>query len=95
MDSFAIDEVELPDFRSSDFSLRSLEAIEADVAAIARAIEMLDDGSYGKCEQCNAPIDPERLVSDPLVTRCDAHIVRSVPDLWSDPHEVDPGLDAQ
>ena len=90
MDSLSLEEVDVADFRSSDFSLGALESIEADISAIARAIEKLDDGSYGRCEQCNAEIAPLRLAHDPLVTRCDAHVVRGVPDLWSNGTEIEP-----
>jgi sigma-B regulation protein RsbU (phosphoserine phosphatase) len=35
-------------------------------AALAR----MDDGSYGLCEVCHDPIEPERLLADPLVRFC-------------------------
>jgi RNA polymerase-binding protein DksA len=47
----------------SDREGRELEAIRA---ALAR----LDRGTYGICEVCGEPIDPERLAVLPETTRC-------------------------
>ena len=35
-------------------------------AALAR----MDDGTYGLCEVCHDPIEPERLIADPVVRLC-------------------------
>lgn len=37
---------------------------------IRRAIEKIDEGSYGVCDQCRRPIDPERLELLPSATLC-------------------------
>jgi sigma-B regulation protein RsbU (phosphoserine phosphatase) len=42
---------------------RLLEEVDA-------ALNRLDDGSYGLCEVCHDPIEPERLLADPLVRFC-------------------------
>jgi phosphoserine phosphatase RsbU/P len=34
------------------------------------ALARLDNGSYGLCEVCHDPIEPERLLADPLVRFC-------------------------
>ena len=39
--------------------------VEVD-AALAR----FDTGTYGLCEACEAPIEPERLIADPLIKLC-------------------------
>lgn len=36
----------------------------------ARALERLDDGSYGVCEQCGEPIGKMRLMAFPRATLC-------------------------
>jgi RNA polymerase-binding transcription factor DksA len=35
-----------------------------------RALERLDEGSYGVCEECKRPIAPERLTARPAATTC-------------------------
>jgi len=37
---------------------------------IQRALERIEDGSYGICEGCGQPIPPERLRVKPSVTLC-------------------------
>lgn len=36
----------------------------------ALALHRLNDGSYGSCERCGEPIDPERLEAMPSATMC-------------------------
>jgi len=51
--------------------LPNLERLLAEVdAALAR----LDDGSFGLCDTCHEPIEPERLVADPLTCYCLDHL---------------------
>lgn len=40
---------------------------------VYRAIEKLDDGSYGRCDECNEPIGAERLEFRPWSTACVRH----------------------
>jgi DnaK suppressor protein len=40
------------------------------LAGIAQAIERLDAGSYGRCEQCGRAIAAERLAARPAASRC-------------------------
>ena len=53
------------------------EAFLAEMAAEFDAIEValarLDDGSFERCQVCGGRIGEERLMADPLVTRCRAH----------------------
>jgi DnaK suppressor protein len=44
--------------------------LEAKLADVDRALEKLDDGSYGRCDVCGRPIAPERLEAMPWATRC-------------------------
>lgn len=41
---------------------------------IDRAIERLDKGSFGICEVCHDPIEPDRLAHDPMITVCLDHL---------------------
>lgn len=45
------------------------EALDGVEAALAR----LDEGTYGLCEKCQAPIAPARLEAMPAATRCIEH----------------------
>lgn len=37
---------------------------------ITRTLNMLRNGSYGKCENCSKPIDEKRLEALPIATTC-------------------------
>jgi len=37
---------------------------------IDTALEKIDNGTYGQCEQCDGYVEPERLLADPLVRVC-------------------------
>jgi RNA polymerase-binding protein DksA len=37
---------------------------------IEQALQRLENGSYGRCESCGGPIDPERLDALPYATQC-------------------------
>lgn len=47
----------------TDSERRTIERIE-------HAMTRLDDGSYGRCERCDAAIDPRRLDAAPWATTC-------------------------
>ncbi len=40
------------------------------LSEVDAALGRMDDGSYGLCEACNDPIEPDRLLADPLVRLC-------------------------
>lgn len=41
---------------------------------VDQALERMDGGSYGRCEVCHDPIEPERLAADPLTCFCLDHL---------------------
>ena len=44
--------------------------LDAKLTDVERALEKLDDGTYGTCDACGEPIPPERLDAMPWATRC-------------------------
>jgi sigma-B regulation protein RsbU (phosphoserine phosphatase) len=44
------------------------------IAQIDAALARLDEGTYGLCETCHDPIEPDRLLADPLTTFCLDHL---------------------
>jgi RNA polymerase-binding transcription factor DksA len=57
--------------REKDFSI--LEQVEAELADVEFALKRLDEGTYGTCEACRAPIGDERLEALPAARFCLAH----------------------
>jgi RNA polymerase-binding transcription factor DksA len=57
--------------REKDFSI--LEQVEAELADVERALRRLDEGGYGVCEACGAPIGDDRLAAMPAARFCLAH----------------------
>ena len=51
----------------------TLEEAAAELDAVDAALGRLEDGSFEKCSVCGAPIGRERLLQEPLLTRCEAH----------------------
>ena len=37
---------------------------------VVRALGKLDEGTYGSCDACGGPIEPDRLEAIPWATRC-------------------------
>jgi len=54
--------------REMDYSLEENEVRV--LAAIDAALARLDDGTYGRCQQCGTEIEPERLEALPWATLC-------------------------
>ncbi|MFO7251015.1 MAG: TraR/DksA C4-type zinc finger protein [Actinomycetes bacterium] len=48
----------------------AMAATDRAIAETRRCLEMLDNGTYGRCEQCNAEIPFERLKIRPLARYC-------------------------
>jgi RNA polymerase-binding transcription factor DksA len=48
------------------------ETARAELNHIAHALERLDAGTFGKCEQCGESIESERLRVVPYTTQCRA-----------------------
>jgi RNA polymerase-binding transcription factor DksA len=46
------------------------ERLAAEIEELKVAIERIEQGVYGQCDQCGARIDPERLEALPTTTLC-------------------------
>ncbi|MGH9243245.1 MAG: TraR/DksA C4-type zinc finger protein [Acidimicrobiales bacterium] len=57
--------------REKDFSI--LEQVEAELADVERALQRLENGSYGRCEVCHDSIADERLDAMPATRFCVTH----------------------
>ncbi len=57
--------------REKDFSI--LEQVEAELADVERALQRIDEGSYGTCEACHGAIGDERLAAQPATRFCVTH----------------------
>lgn len=49
------------------------DTVEEQRRRVVRALERLDDGSYGKCAVCDKQIDDERLEARPEAQTCRDH----------------------
>ena len=47
--------------------------LDAKLGDVERALEKLDEGSYGRCDVCGSPIGRERLEAIPWAVRCIDH----------------------
>lgn len=54
--------------RAKDVALRDTDKIR--LQEIDRALQSLDNGTYGTCSRCHQPIPEERLEAFPLTTMC-------------------------
>jgi sigma-B regulation protein RsbU (phosphoserine phosphatase) len=52
----------------------SADYVDYLLGEIDAALEKIDGGSYGLCETCHDPIEPDRLNSNPLVRFCLDHL---------------------
>ncbi len=48
----------------------SAQNLRTMIAEVERAIERVDEGTYGFCVDCGQPINPERLEVKPSATQC-------------------------
>jgi DnaK suppressor protein len=53
-----------------ELNLALRDRAEQHLAEIDQALDQLNSGSYGRCERCGGPIDPERLAVLPHTTVC-------------------------
>ena len=44
--------------------------IRQELSGIEHALQKFEDGTYGKCDNCGKPIDPERLEALPQASLC-------------------------
>ncbi|MGH9129275.1 MAG: TraR/DksA family transcriptional regulator [Acidimicrobiales bacterium] len=51
----------------------SYHELEAELAGVERALERLDEGTYGLCGVCGNAISEEVLASSPTATLCPEH----------------------
>ncbi len=51
--------------------------LQALLAEVDAALSRMDSNSYGRCDVCHDPIEPERLVADPLTRHCLDHLSQS------------------
>jgi len=64
MDDAAQETGELNDTNAITMSLsRELKAVKS-------ALKRIEDGTYGKCQQCGGEINKERLIAYPAANRC-------------------------
>ena len=47
-----------------------VETLRSNLKDVDRALERIDDGTYGLCERCGKPIDPDRLEARPWALLC-------------------------
>ena len=48
----------------------TIDQIDRLLDGVERALARLDDGTYGSCGACGAPIDDARLAAEPTVEAC-------------------------
>ena len=53
-----------------DFSLRLADRERRLMSKIRRALNRIQEGEYGVCESCGAPITYKRLLARPVATLC-------------------------
>jgi len=46
------------------------KSIREQLASVEHALQKFEDGTYGLCDNCGKPIDPERLEALPQATMC-------------------------
>ena len=60
-------EKEIPHFADDLNLIKLLREVDS-------ALDRIESGTYGLCEFCHDPIEPERLQSDPLTRFCIDHL---------------------
>ncbi len=53
-----------------EFTLSLIETDGNTLAKIEAALDRIEDGSYGECEECGAKIPKQRLLAVPYATMC-------------------------
>ena len=51
----------------------ALTQAESDLDEIDRALERVNDATYGVCTHCGEPISADRLAAKPTTTVCELH----------------------
>ena len=69
---------QLLDRRERLEAVRSADPVLADIGRLLdevdAALARIGEGTFGLCEQCHGPVEPERLAADPLVRHCLGHL---------------------
>ena len=65
----ADDEID-PNVVEREKTLALIQALERKIESIEHALQTAQRGTYGICEVCGQPIDPERLALLPHTTMC-------------------------
>ncbi len=63
----------------ADEAVAALERIEAELDEVDAALDRLDDGTYGRCRVCDAPLSDAELAERPAASTCAAHEVAAGP----------------
>jgi DnaK suppressor protein len=58
------------DAAEGELSIRIAESEGVEAAEVQKAIDKIDNGSYGLCERCNKPIGTERIKFKPFASMC-------------------------
>ncbi len=60
----------LPDANGIQSSEAAIDAVDSLLDEVESALSRLDDGTYGMCESCGAPIDDAHLAQSPTTRSC-------------------------
>jgi DnaK suppressor protein len=55
-----------------EMALARRDRVAAQIEELEEALDRVQAGTYGQCERCGQPIDPERLEILPTTTLCSA-----------------------
>ena len=53
-----------------ELELTTLTMVESELKDVEDALRRIDQGTYGVCEECGKPIDPQRLEAKPWARYC-------------------------
>ena len=53
----------------------AVDAVDALLDEVELALSRLDDGTYGRCEECGSPIDDDRLAGSATTRTCGACVI--------------------
>jgi len=53
----------------------AVDAVDGLLDEVELALARLDDGTYGRCEECGAPIDDARLAGSPIERTCGSCVI--------------------
>jgi DnaK suppressor protein len=53
-----------------EFAVRNLETTSARLRDARTALQLIDQGRYGTCQECDEPINPRRLAAMPSAVLC-------------------------